>query len=77
VAPQWYGALGKQSTCRGAVSLHAVGDTASVQMSWHLLHDDPEQAGHRAKRQLALDLIDEAMGGGPEPRGIVADAGCR
>jgi hypothetical protein len=46
-------------------------------MSWHLLHDDPEQAGHRAKRQLALDLIDEAMGGGPEPRGIVADAGCR
>ncbi|MDQ0843159.1 IS701 family transposase [Streptomyces sp. V1I6] len=89
VARQWCGALGKQSNCQVAVSLHAASDTASVPISWRLFlpqewQDDtarrakagvPEEAGHREKWRLALDLIDEAIGWGLEPKVIVADAG--
>ncbi|UYQ60107.1 IS701 family transposase [Streptomyces peucetius] len=89
VARQWCGALGKQSNCQVAVSLHAASDTASVPISWRLFlpaewQDDtarrvkagvPEEVGHREKWRLALDLIDEAIGWGLEPKVIVADAG--
>lgn len=89
VARQWCGALGKQSNCQVAVSLHAASDTASVPISWRLFlpeawQDDsvrrtragvPESVGHREKWRLALDLIDEAIGWGLAPKVIVADAG--
>ncbi len=89
VARQWCGALGKQSNCQVAVSLHAVSDAASVPISWRLFlpaewdDDDrrraragvPEGAGHREKWRLALDLIDEAVSWGLAPQVIVADAG--
>ncbi|MFB6963557.1 IS701 family transposase [Streptomyces sp. NPDC056309] len=89
VARQWCGALGKQSNCQVAVSLHAASDTASVPISWRLFlpqewQDDagrrtragvPEEVGHREKWRLALELIDEAIGWGLVPQVIVADAG--
>ncbi|MCX4824546.1 IS701 family transposase [Streptomyces sp. NBC_01142] len=89
VARQWCGALGKQSNCQVAVSLHAASDTASVPVSWRLFvpaewDQDaerraragvPEEVGHREKWRLALDLIDEAIAWGLAPRVIVADAG--
>lgn len=89
VARQWCGALGKQSNCQVAVSLHAASDTASVPISWRLFlpqewQDDngrrakagvPEEVGHREKWRLALDLIDEAISWGLAPQVIVADAG--
>jgi SRSO17 transposase len=89
VARQWCGALGKQSNCQVAVSLHAASDTASVPISWRLFlpeawQDDtarrakagvPDEVGHREKWRLALDLIDEAIGWGLAPKVIVADAG--
>jgi SRSO17 transposase len=36
VARQWCGALGKQSNCQVAVSLHSACDAASVPISWRL-----------------------------------------
>jgi SRSO17 transposase len=89
VARQWCGALGKQSNCQVGVSLHAVSDTASVPISWRLFLPAgwdgdaarrrktgvPDEVGHREKWRLALDLIDEAIGWGLEPKVIVADAG--
>lgn len=89
VARQWCGALGKQSNCQVAVSLHAVSDTASVPISWRLFLPGewdqdagrrakagvPREVGHREKWRLALDLIDEAIGWGLAPKVIVADAG--
>ncbi|MFF1794206.1 IS701 family transposase [Kitasatospora sp. NPDC058263] len=89
VARQWCGALGKQSNCQVGVSLHAASDTASVPVSWRLFvpaewQDDterrartgvPEEVGHREKWRLALDLIDEALAWGLEPKVVVADAG--
>ncbi|MFD3809367.1 IS701 family transposase [Streptomyces sp. NPDC058619] len=89
VARQWCGALGKQSNCQVGVSLHAASDTASVPISWRLFvpaewQDDterriraglPGEVGHREKWRLALDLIDEAVAWGLEPKVIVADAG--
>ena len=89
VARQWCGALGKQSNCQVAVSLHAASDTASVPVSWRLFlpqewQEDtarraragvPQEVGHREKWRLALDLIDEAIGWGLAPKVIVADAG--
>jgi SRSO17 transposase len=89
VARQWCGALGKQSNCQVAVSLHAASDTASVPVSWRLFlpqewKDDtgrrakagvPDEVGHREKWRLALDLIDEAISWGLAPKVIVADAG--
>ncbi|OKJ25822.1 IS701 family transposase [Streptomyces sp. CB01580] len=89
VGRQWCGALGKQSNCQVAVSLHAASDTASVPISWRLFvpqewQDDagrrararmPEEVRHREKWRLALDLIDEAISLGLAPQIIVADAG--
>lgn len=89
VARQWRGALGRQSNCQVAVSLHAASDTASVPISWRLFlpeawQDDcarrakagvPEQVVHRGKWRLALDLIDEATGWCLALKVIVADAG--
>jgi SRSO17 transposase len=89
VARQWCGALGKQSNCQVAVSLHAASDTASVPISWRLFlpqewQDDkgrrakagvPADTGHREKWRLALDLIDEAVSWGLVPQVILADAG--
>ncbi|MFJ3245273.1 IS701 family transposase [Streptomyces sp. NPDC086782] len=89
VARQWCGALGKQSNCQVAVSLHAASDTASVPISWRLFLPQewqdaagrraragvPEEVGHREKWRLALDLIDEAIGWDLVPQVIVADAG--
>ncbi|MFE3654651.1 MULTISPECIES: IS701 family transposase [unclassified Streptomyces] len=89
VARQWCGALGKQSNCQVAVSLHAASDTASVPISWRLFVPEewdqdgerraktgmPDEVGHREKWRLALDLIDEAVCWGLAPKIIVADAG--
>ncbi|MFB7618601.1 IS701 family transposase [Kitasatospora sp. NPDC056181] len=89
VARQWCGALGKQSNCQVAVTLHAASDSASVPISWRLFVPAewaadaerrtragvPEQVEHREKWRLALDLIDEAIAWGLEPQTIVADAG--
>ncbi|AXE82316.1 hypothetical protein C5746_41915 [Streptomyces atratus] len=89
VARQWCGALGRQSNCRVAVSLHTASDTASAPISWQLFvpqqwQDDaarrsrdgiPEEVGRREKWRLALDLIDEAVSWGLAPQVIVADAG--
>ncbi|ANZ13533.1 IS701 family transposase [Streptomyces noursei] len=89
VARQWCGALGKQSNCQVAVSLHAASDAASVPISWRLFVPEewdedlerrrrtgiPEEIRHREKWRLALDLIDEAIAWGLAPQVIVADAG--
>jgi SRSO17 transposase len=89
VARQWCEALGKQSNCQVAVSLHAASDLASVPISWRLFVPAewdgdadrraragvPDGVGHREKWRLALDLIDEAIAWGLSPRTIVADAG--
>ncbi|UGQ11055.1 IS701 family transposase [Yinghuangia sp. ASG 101] len=89
VARQWCGALGKQSNCQVAVSLHAASDVASVPLSWRLFVPEewagdavrrartgvPDAVEHREKWRLALDLIDEATSWGLAPKVIVADAG--
>lgn len=89
VAHQYCGALGKQSNCQVAVSVHAVSDTASCPLQWRLFvprewADDavrrqktgmPREVGHREKWRLALDTLDELAGWGLVPPVVVADAG--
>ncbi len=89
VAHQYCGALGKQANCQVAVSVHAVSDSASVPLQWHLFvpqewADDPvrrrktgipEETGHQEKWRLALDSIDELAEWGLVPPVLVADAG--
>lgn len=89
VARQWCGALGKESNCQVAVTVHAVTDHASCPLDWRLFvpaewDQDaerrtrtgiPDQVGHREKWRLALDEIDELAGWALHPPVVVADAG--
>lgn len=88
VAPQCCGALGKRANCQVAVSVHAVGDTASCPLQWRLFLPKewvadthrrtvtrvPPEAGHREKWRLALDMPDELAGWCMRPPVVVADA---
>lgn len=89
VARQYSGTLGKVANCQVGVSLHAATDQASCPLDWRLFLPEswdndaerraachvPEQARHRPKWQLALDMVDELGGWGLVPPVVVADAG--
>lgn len=86
---QYSGTLGKRANCQVAVSLHAAGPQGSSALGWRLYlpavwaadrerrrkADVPETVLFRKKWELALDLIDLALGWGLPPRIILADAG--
>jgi SRSO17 transposase len=89
VAHQYCGALGKTANCQVLVSVNAATDRASCPLGWRLFlpaawDDDeerrerakiPEGVRHRAKWQLALDILDELLGWGLERRVVQADGG--
>jgi SRSO17 transposase len=88
VAPQYCGALGKVANCQVGVSVHAVTEQASCPIDWRLFlpeewdHDAqrrrkahvPDDAHHRPKWQLALDMLGELAGWGLVPPVVLADA---
>ena len=75
VAPQWCGALGMQSNCQVAVSLHAASDTASVPISWRLFlpAEWQDDTVRRAKAGVPEDVGgapgEVASNPGPDRRG--------
>ncbi|MDP8238568.1 MAG: IS701 family transposase [Candidatus Hatepunaea meridiana] len=87
VARQYSGTLGKVDNCQVAVSLHWASEQASFPMNWKLYlpekwTDDPERckkAGvpedvtFRKKWELALDMIDWALGNSLPMGVILAD----
>jgi len=89
VARQYCGALGKTANCQVVVSVNAVTDRASCPLDWRLFlpaewdADDerrarakiPDEARHREKWRLALDLLDELLGWGLKRRVVQADGG--
>jgi SRSO17 transposase len=89
VGRQYCGALGKTANCQVLVSVNAVTDRASCPLDWRLFlpaaWDDDEQrrarakipdgVRHRAKWELALDILDELLGWGLERRVVQADGG--
>src|SRR3954466_9229017 len=89
VAHQYCGALGKTANCQVLVSVNAASDRASCPLQWRLFlpqswdHDEqrrrrariPEAVHHRAKWQLALDIIDELIEWGLPRRVVQADGG--
>jgi SRSO17 transposase len=89
VGHQYCGALGKTANCQVLVSVNAVTDRASCPLDWRLFlpaawDDDeerrarakiPEGVRHRAKWQLALDILDELLGWGLSRRVVQADGG--
>jgi SRSO17 transposase len=89
VARQYCGALGKTANCQVIVSVNAVTDRASCPLDWRLYlpeewdADDerrqkaklPAEVRHRPKWRLALDIIDELLAWGLEPRPVSADGG--
>ena len=89
VAHQYCGALGKTANCQVLVSVNAASDRASCPLQWRLFlpqswdHDEPrrrraripEAVRHRAKWQLALDIIDELIEWGLQRRVVQADGG--
>jgi SRSO17 transposase len=89
VARQYCGALGKLANCQVGVSISAASDEASCPLDWRLFLPEewdadggrrrgahvPEEVGHRAKWELALEMIDELRSWGSEPPVIAADAG--
>ena len=89
VAHQYCGALGKTANCQVLVSVNAATDRASCPRGWRLFlpaaWDDDEQrrarakipdgVRHRAKWQLALEILDELLGWGLERRVVQADGG--
>lgn len=89
VAHQYCGALGKTANCQVLVSVNAASDRASCPLGWRLFlpaswdQDQerrrrariPEEVGHRAKWQLALEIIDELLEWGLERRVVQADGG--
>ena len=86
---QYCGALGKTANCQLAVSLHRADEAAgtSQPLSWRLFlpeswADDParcQRAGvppgivHQSKQDLALGLIDQALGWQSPPGVVLAD----
>jgi SRSO17 transposase len=89
VGHQYCGALGKTANCQVLVSVNAVTDRASCPLDWRLFlpaawDDDEERRArakipggvrHRAKWQLALDILDELLGWGLERHVVQADGG--
>lgn len=89
VAHQYCGALGKTANCQVLVSVNAAADRASCPLGWRLFLPEawdsdeerrerariPEEVRHRAKWQLALEIIDELLGWGLERRVVQADGG--
>jgi SRSO17 transposase len=89
VARQYCGALGKTANCQVIVSVNAVTDKASCPLDWRLFLPAewdadalrrerakiPEEVRHREKWRLALDILDELLGWGLEPRIVQADGG--
>jgi len=89
VAHQYCGALGKTANCQVLVSVNAASDRASCPLGWRLFlpaswdQDQerrrrariPEEVGHRAKWQLALEIIDQLIEWGLERRVVQADGG--
>jgi SRSO17 transposase len=89
VTRQYCGALGKLANCQVAVSLHCADKNAlrSQPLSWRLYlpkewADDPERRArasipaevtHQSKNQLALGLLDQALGWGLTPGVVLAD----
>jgi SRSO17 transposase len=87
VAPQYCGALGKVANCQVGVSVHAATGQASCPLDWRLFlpqgwdHDAerrrkahvPDQARHRPKWQLALDMVDELADWDLVPPVVLAD----
>ncbi|GCB53154.1 IS701 family transposase [Streptomyces sp. NL15-2K] len=80
---------GQAGQLPGAVSVHAVSDTASCPLQWRLFVPQewaqdaprrhrtgvPQEVGHREKWRLALDTFDELAGWGLVPPVVMADAG--
>jgi SRSO17 transposase len=89
VARQYSGTLGRVDNCQVGVSISAATDDASCPINWRIFvpevwDDDaerrakahvPDEIVHRAKWQLALEMLDEAAGWGVAPPLVVADAG--
>jgi SRSO17 transposase len=89
VARQYCGALGKTANCQVIVSVNAVTDRASFPLDWRLFlpeewdADDerrdkakiPDDVRHVPKWQLALDMVDELLAWGLEPKVVQADGG--
>jgi SRSO17 transposase len=89
VAHQYCGALGKTANCQVLVSVNAASDRASCPLQWRLFLPQswdqdqerrrrariPEEVCHRAKWQLALDIIDDLLEWGLERRVVQADGG--
>ena len=92
VARQYYGALGKLASCQVAVSLHRAGERAgqSRPLSWRLYlpggwTEDvgrrtaagiPASVTYQSKTDLALAVLDEALGWGAKPGVVLADEAC-
>jgi len=89
VARQYCGALGKTANCQVIVSVNAVSDRASCPLDWRLFLPQewdndaerrkkakiPDEVRHRPKWQLALDIVDELLEWGVEPKVVQADGG--
>jgi SRSO17 transposase len=89
VGHQYCGALGKTANCQVLVSVNAVTDRASCPLDWRLFlpvawDEDterrarariPAEVRHRAKWQLALDILDELLGWGLARQVVQADGG--
>jgi SRSO17 transposase len=89
VKRQYSGTLGRTDNCQVAPSLHVATDGASGCIGMRLYLPEEwandqarrEQAGvpddvvFKPKGQIALDLLDEALGWGLPPRLVIADAG--
>jgi SRSO17 transposase len=89
VARQYSGTLGRIDNCQLGVSISAATDAASCPLDWRIYlpaewDQDVERRGkahvpddvrHRAKWQLALDMVDELCGWGLAPPVLCADAG--
>lgn len=87
VARQYCGALGKTANCQVIVSVNAVTDRASCPLDWRLFLPAewdtdaerrksakiPDEVRHREKWRLALDMIDELLEWGLEPKVVQAD----
>ena len=89
VARQYSGTLGRTDNCQVMTSVHLAGDLGSVMVGARLYlperwTDDrtrcravgvPDDVEFKTKWQIALDLIDQALGFGIPIRPVLADAG--
>ena len=89
VARQYSGTLGRTDNCQVAVSLHLAGEKGSGCVGMQLYLPKvwtsdrercrqakiPDGIGYAPKWQIALDLIDNALGWGVQPPVTLADSG--